>query len=172
MTDTTYEVVLSRYFDAPPDLVYRAFLDPEQLSQWYAPLAFHVPFDSVAVDPRVGGQWRLEMVSNFDPTQRHPVEITFTEVLSGRLLVGHESARDIPGMADGTLLTLSVEFIAEGDGTRLELREGPMPEQMREMAAIGWSQALAKLAALLATPARFRNSPGQDSTTESEEDPS
>jgi len=158
MTETTYEVVLSRYFDAPPDLVYRAFVDPEQLAQWYAPLAFHVPFDSVHVDPRPGGSWRLEMVSNFDAHQRHPVELSLTEVIPGRLLVGHETTTDFPGLPDGTLLTLTVEFLAEGDGTRLELREGPMPEQMRELAAVGWSQALTKLSALLETPAQYRNS--------------
>lgn len=159
MTDTTYEVVLSRYFDAPPDLVYKAFVDPEQLAQWYAPLAFHVPFESVRVDARPGGSWRLEMVSNFDADQRHPVELSLAEVIPGRLLVGHETATDFPGLPDGTLLTLTVEFLAEGDGTRLELREGPMPDPMREMATIGWTQALSKLSALLATPARFRSSP-------------
>ena len=96
MTDTTYEVVLSRYFDAPPDLVYRAFVDPEQLAQWYAPLAFHVPFESVKVDVRPGGSWRLEMVSNFDAAQRHPVELSLTEVIPGQLLVGHETTTDSP----------------------------------------------------------------------------
>ncbi len=46
MTETTpHEVSLSRYFDAPPELVFRAFTDREQLSQWFGPLMFTVPVE-------------------------------------------------------------------------------------------------------------------------------
>ena len=63
------------------------------------------------------------------------------------------------GIEDGTKMSLSIEFIPEGDGTRLELRQGPFPEEMREMSAVGWNQSFYKLEALLATPAKYRNDP-------------
>ena len=159
MTDTTYEVAISRYLDAPPDVVYRAFTEPEQLAQWFGPLAFHVPLDRVDVDVRPGGHWRMTMVSHMGgPGQDAPVNVTFTEVVENRLLVGYETADGFPGVTDGTTFTLSIELTPEGDGTRLELREGPFPESLQELATIGWNQSLAKLDGLLATPATFRGS--------------
>ena len=56
-------------------------------------------------------------------------------------------------------MTLSIELIPEGEGTRLELNQGPMAEEMRENATVGWSQAFYKLDALLATPAHLRTMP-------------
>ena len=159
MTETTYDVSISRYFDASPELVYRAFTDPQQLSQWFGPLMFTVPIDTVDVDATVGGHWRMTMVGKDNPEWRAPVDATFTEVVENQLLVGYEVANGFPGLEDGTRMTLSIEFIPEGDGTRLELRQGPMPEEMREMSAIGWNQGFHKLDALLATPAKFRNDP-------------
>jgi uncharacterized protein YndB with AHSA1/START domain len=159
MTDTTFEVNISRYFDASPELVYRAFTDPEQLAQWFGPLVFSVPLDTVDVDIRPGGHWRMTMVSKDNPDWRAPVKATFTEVVENRLLVGYETAESIPGIEDGTQMSLSIEFIPEGDGTRLELRQGPFAEEMREMSAVGWNQSFYKLDALLATPAKFRNNP-------------
>lgn len=157
MTDgTTYEVVISRWFDAPPEIVYRAFTDPQQLAQWFGPLAFHVPLDSVDVDVRVGGHWRLTMQGHLDGSMSSPVNATFSEVVENRLLVGYELADGVPGVADGTKLTLSIELVPEDGGTRLELRQGPFPEQMRELATVGWQQSLGKLGALLATPPHLR----------------
>jgi hypothetical protein len=79
--------------------------------------------------------------------------------VENQLLVGYEVAEGIPGIEDGTQLSLSIEFIPEGDGTRLELRQGPFPEQMHEMSAVGWNQSFHKLDGLLATPAKYRNDP-------------
>lgn len=156
MTETTYEVHISRYFAAPPALVYRAFTDPIQLAQWFGPLAFHVPADSVDLDVRPGGHMKLTMVGHLNPDWSSPVNSTFSEVVENQLLVGYEIARGFPGVEDGTKLGLSIEFLPEGDGTRLELRQGPFPEQMQELSAVGWNQSFFKLDGLLATPAKFR----------------
>jgi hypothetical protein len=57
--DASVDVVLTRVFNAPRDLVYQAFTDPDQLARWYGPVGFSVPRDSVEVDARVGGHLRL-----------------------------------------------------------------------------------------------------------------
>ena len=160
MTETTpHEVSLSRYFDAPPEVVFRAFADREQLSQWFGPLMFTVPLSTVDVDVRTGGHWRMTMVGKDDPDWRAPVEASFTEVIENRLIVGYEIAQGFPGLEDGTRMGLSIVLVPEGAGTRLELRQGPLPEEMREMTAVGWGQAFHKLDALLDTPPQYRNSP-------------
>jgi uncharacterized protein YndB with AHSA1/START domain len=160
MPDETSEVFISRYFDAPPEMVYRAFTDPDQLAQWFAPLVFHVPRATVDIDAQTGGHWRITMVNNDNPDLRAPINATFSKVIENRILVGYEIAQGFPGVPDGTKVTLTVEFIPEGSGTRLELRQGPFSAQPREMSAIGWGQSLHKLAALLETPEQFRHGPG------------
>lgn len=154
-----YEVSISRYFDASPELVYKAFTDEDQIAQWFGPLVFHVPRDTVSIDARTGGHWNMTMVGNDNPGWRAPVEAVLTEVVENQLLVGYEIAKDFPGLDDGTRITLSIEFIAEGDGTRLELRQSPFSEEMREMSATGWNQSFYKLDALLATPVKFQTAP-------------
>ena len=58
MTDTTTateELVITRVFDAPRELVYRAFTDPDQLAQWFGPVGYSVPrIPSTSTPERVG----------------------------------------------------------------------------------------------------------------------
>lgn len=150
-TESPDELVISRIFDAPPELVYRAFVDPDQLAQWFGPVGFVVPRDTVAVDARVGGYQRLVMVNADDPSFRSPVDATFVEVVENELLVGEQQARGVPGF-DGTLtLRLRLEFHAEPGGkTRLELRQGPYPGLLKADARQGWLSSFTKLDDLLA----------------------
>ena len=145
------ELVISRIFDAPRELVYRAFVDPDQVAQWFGPVGFVVPRDTVAVDARAGGYQRLVMVNADDPSVRSPVDATFVEVVENELLVGEQQARGVPGF-DGTLtMRLRLEFHAEPDGkTRLELRQGPYPRPLEADARQGWLSSFTKLDHLLA----------------------
>lgn len=104
------------------------------------------------------------MVNHLDAGSTAPIDTTFVEVVENELLVGYELAQGFPGIEDGTRLTMSIGLTAEGDGTRLELRQGPFPEQMRDRAALGWTQAMYKLDGLLATPIEFRTAPRDEET--------
>lgn len=146
MTDATAntELVITRIFDAPRELVYRAFIDPDQLAQWFGPEGFSVPRETVSVDARVGGHQRLTMVSEADPSFASPVDATFTEVVENELLVGVQEA-------EGVSMHLRIEFHAEGGKTRLVLRQGPFSLEIEAMAREGWSSSFAKLDTLLAS---------------------
>jgi uncharacterized protein YndB with AHSA1/START domain len=96
-TGGSQELRITRIFDAPRELVYRAFVDPDQLAQWFGPVGFSVPRDTVDVDARVGGHQRFVMINDDDPSFRSPVDATFTEVIENELLVGEESVEGIPG---------------------------------------------------------------------------
>ena len=50
------QVLTSRELDAPRDLVYRAFIDPELLVQWLGPRKYIMTVEKY--DPRDGGTWR------------------------------------------------------------------------------------------------------------------
>jgi uncharacterized protein YndB with AHSA1/START domain len=148
---TSYELTISRVFDAPRELVYQAFVDPDQLAQWFGPVGFVVPRDTVAVDARVGGYQRFVMVSADDDSVRSPVDATFTEVVENELLVGSQRVEGIPGVEGMAAMTLRLEFHDEPGGkTRLELRQGPFTEQLRADSRDGWMSSFTKLDDLLA----------------------
>lgn len=144
------DLVITRVFDAPRELVYRAFTDADQLSQWFGPEGFSVPRDTVSIDARVGGEQRFTMVSDEDPAFASVVNATFTEVVENELLVGTETAEGVQGAPDGMTFTLRVEFHDEGGRTRLVLRQGPYSEEMEGMAREGWVSSFTKLDTLLA----------------------
>lgn len=148
---TTYQLAISRIFDAPRDVVYQAFVDPDQLAQWFGPVGFVVPRDTVAVDASVGGYHRLVMVSADDPSVRSPVDATFTEVVENELLVGEQHAEGIPGFEGIAIMMLRLEFHDEPGGkTRLELRQGPFSQRLEEDSREGWNSSFGKLDRLLA----------------------
>jgi len=144
------ELVITRIFDAPRELVYRAFIDPDQLARWFAPAGFSVPRDSVDIDAQPGGHQRLEMVSDDDPSVRSPVNARLIEVVENELLVGVEDWEGVPGQQEPTRMYLRLEFHDEGGKTRLVLRQGPYTEQMEGPAREGWNSSFTKLDALLA----------------------
>jgi uncharacterized protein YndB with AHSA1/START domain len=130
---------LTRVFDAPPEVVYRAFTDPDQLAQWFGPVGFTVPRDTVSIDASVGGHQRFVMISDEDESSRSPVDATFTEVVENELLVGEEGG-----------MIMRLEFHPEGEKqTRLELRQGPLPVETLEGATLGWESSWTKLDALV-----------------------
>jgi uncharacterized protein YndB with AHSA1/START domain len=140
------EITISRVFDAPAELVYRAFVDPDQLCQWFGPDGFSVPFESVQIDARPGGFQRFVMVSDEDPTIRSEVDVTFTEVVENELLVGHQEIEGTPG----TRLMLRLEFHQQADdSTRLDLRQGPFTEERGEATKVGWESSFVRLDSLL-----------------------
>ena len=146
MTDAKEEITLSRIFDASPELVYRTFVDPDQLCQWFGPDGFSVPPESVQIDARPGGFQRFELVSDADPAVRSRVDVTFSEVVENELLVGHEEIEGTPG----TRVKLRLEFGQEGSGkTRLDLRQGPFTQERGEATKAGWESSFGRLDSLL-----------------------
>jgi uncharacterized protein YndB with AHSA1/START domain len=152
MTDTagTTELVISRVFDAPRELIYQAFTDPGQLSQWFGPIGYSVPRDTVEIDARPGGYQRFVMVNDEDPTEASPVDATFDEVVENELLVGYQDVEGIPGMQGKVRFMLRIELHDDGAGrTRLELRQGPYTPEIIENASLGWESSFTKLDTLL-----------------------
>jgi len=77
------EIVLTRVFDAPRELVYRAWTDPEHIQRWFGPKDFICT--THAIDMRVGGMWRFDMVG--PAGKRYPNRMTFLQMKAPELLV-------------------------------------------------------------------------------------
>ncbi|MGC4805635.1 SRPBCC family protein [Micromonospora sp. DT233] len=153
MTETaaTEMLVITRIFDAPRELVYRAFTDPDQFAAWFGPVGWSVPRETVSIDARAGGRQSFTMVNDADPSLTSPADGTFVEVVENELLVAHEEVHDFPGIPDGTVMEMRIELHDEGDGkTRLVLRQGPYPVEIETDARQGWGSSFGKLDALLA----------------------
>ncbi|HEX6039522.1 SRPBCC family protein [Longimicrobium sp.] len=82
--DTTdREIVLSREFDAPRELVFQAYTDPAHLPHWWGPDGFtNTVYE---IDVRTGGRWRF-MMHGPDGTE-YPNRITYQEVAAPERLV-------------------------------------------------------------------------------------
>jgi uncharacterized protein YndB with AHSA1/START domain len=144
------DLVITRIFDAPRPLVYRAFIDPDQLSAWFGPVGWSVPRDTVSVEAKTGGHQRFTMVNDADPTQNSPVDATFTEVIENELLVGEEDVSQVD-FVPGDVLRMRIEFYDEpGDKTRIVLTQGPYSPEWESGASEGWGSSFTKLDALLA----------------------
>jgi uncharacterized protein YndB with AHSA1/START domain len=141
------ELIIERLLDAPPDVVWKAFTDPDELAQWFGPIGFSVPRESVSVDARPGGHQRLVMVNDDDPSQTSPVDAVFDEVIENQLLVGREEFNEEMAALFGTSrMTMRLEFHDAGDGkTLIKITQGPYSEDFEPMARAGWNSSFTKL---------------------------
>jgi uncharacterized protein YndB with AHSA1/START domain len=141
-------VELTRTIDAPPEDVYRAFLDPERLRGWFAPAGFEVTH--AEVEPRVGGRHRTEVVS--PEYGRHAFDCRITELVPGEriaLAFVFESL-DSPAEREESLLTVTLREGPSGT-TELTLVHSRLTEAApggREGVREGWGEALDRLEGL------------------------
>jgi uncharacterized protein YndB with AHSA1/START domain len=60
--DLPDHMIVTRVYEATPEQVWAAFTDPDQIYKFFGPEGTHVPRESVVIDPRVGGEFKLSMV--------------------------------------------------------------------------------------------------------------
>ena len=151
MSADTPQVVVSRVFDAPRRLLYRAFTEPEHLAEWWGPVGNSLPRDEIEFDVRPGGFLRWIEVNAAEPELRVRVRVDLTDVADGELLDGvmYVSGR-LPEGVEPFETRMRVEFYDESGGrSRLEIRQW-LPGHLRPHAKEGWRQAFTKLDAALA----------------------
>ena len=139
------QVLITRIFDAPRDVVFQAWTDPDQVAQWYGPDGFDTPRETVTIDLRVGGRWELGMVQKKSGAL-FPVRYEIVEIDPPRLLV--LKSEPMPELGMHEPIFTRIELHDHGDKTRLSLSDGPYTDPVH--AEAGWNGAFAKLDALLA----------------------
>jgi uncharacterized protein YndB with AHSA1/START domain len=142
MSETMQEVLITRVFDAPRELVWRAWTEPERLARWFGPEGFEVSRESVTIDLRVGGRYELTMVGGGG---QHPLTYQIVELDPPRLLVLRCDPIPEVGIHEETFTR--VELHDHGGKTRMTLSDGPYTEIAH--AEAGWNGAFNKLEALL-----------------------
>ena len=151
--DPKLDLELVRDVDVPPELVWRAWTEPELITQWFAPKPYETP--QCDIDLRPGGRFRTVMRSpegdEFDN------EGCFLEVVPNERLVWTSALA--PGyrpQADDMPFTAIVELEAAGGGTRYRAvaihQNADDQKKHKEMGfEEGWGAALDQLVALVKT---------------------
>ena len=144
------EVVITRIFDAPRGLVFKAWTDPEHMARWWGPRGFTNPI--CELDARVGGAWRIVMRS--PAGIEYPCGGVYREIVERERLVFTNIATDNEGnpVLDG--LT-TVIFAEQGGKTKLTLQTRAVALVAHATAYLagmeaGWTQSLERLAEELA----------------------
>src|SRR3954454_9060039 len=150
-TTTAPQLALTRIFDAPRALVYRAFTDPDHFGAWWGPTGNSVPRDGLEFDVRPGGHlgWKEFFPSRPDTWTEGRLDLT--EVIDGELLDGMmRITGQLPGGFEPFETRMRLEFYDESDGrTRLEVQQW-LPEHLVPPSENGWGEAFSKLDAALA----------------------
>jgi uncharacterized protein YndB with AHSA1/START domain len=141
---STHTVRLHRVLRAPPDRVYRAFLDPDAMAKWLPPHGFTGRVHEI--DARVGGRFRMSF-THLGNGQSHTFGGEYLELEPGARIVHTDSFDDanLPGE-----MRVTVTFTAVPSGTELKVVQEGIPAMIPlDGCHLGWQQSLALLAQLV-----------------------
>lgn len=152
------ELVIMRVFDAPRELVWKAWTEPEHMMRWWGPKGFTSP--ACKIDLRVGGVYLNCMRS--PEGQDYWSTGVYREIVPPERIVCTDSFADQEGnvvpashygmSADFPLeMLVTVTFEEQGGKTKLTLKHVGLPAGGdRDGAQQGWSESFDKLAEVLA----------------------
>lgn len=152
------ELVITRVFDAPRDLVFKAWTERDRMMRWWGPNGFTLPVCNIDVRP--GGAYLYCMRS--PEGQDYWGKGVYREIVEPERIVCTDSFADeegntvspqaygmSPDWPEEALIT--VTFDEQGGKTRLTLQHAPLkPGPERDMCHQGWSESLVKLEKYLA----------------------
>ena len=135
---------LHRVLRAPPERVYRAFLDADAMVKWLPPNGFIGNVQHV--DARPGGSYKMSF-TNFTTGSSHSFGGQYVE------LVPHERIRYTDRFDDPNLpgeMTVTIRLKAVSVGTELHIVQEGIPDVIPpEACVLGWQESLTLLAQLV-----------------------
>ena len=140
----TGTVRLHRVLRAPPERIYRAFLEPDAMAKWLPPNGFTCKVHEM--DARAGGRFHMSF-TNFSTGQSHSFGGEYLE------LVPYERLRytdrfDDPGLPGEMQVTVTLRRVS--CGTELTVVQDGIPEMIPlEACYLGWQESLMLLALLV-----------------------
>jgi uncharacterized protein YndB with AHSA1/START domain len=125
------EIVLSRVFAAPRELVWKAWTDKDHIDKWFGPKGFTLKTHEI--DIRVGGRWRFDMIAP-DGTL-YDNRMVFLEMKAPELLVmdhGHDQDDD------PTRFRVTLTFDEQGDKKTVVTLRQLHPTKEQRLQGIGF----------------------------------
>lgn len=138
-------MTITRILNAPREVVYRAWVDPKQLMQWWGPSHFTNPV--CEIDVRPGGKMLIHMQAPDGSV--YPMTGTYLEIVEPHRLVFNCEAVDLDGGVQIEELAV-IAFEELGEKTRLTvfadaIGKAPIAPQMLSGMEMGWAQSLDRL---------------------------
>jgi uncharacterized protein YndB with AHSA1/START domain len=141
---TTNTIKLHRVLKAPPERVYKAFLDPAAMCKFLPPNGFTCTVQHL--DAKVGGSYKASF-TNFSSGKSHSFGGTYQELKPGEKLRYSDRFDDpnLPGEMTTTILFKKVSC-----GTELSVTQEGIPAAIPpEMCYLGWQETLEALVRLV-----------------------
>lgn len=143
-TDATHTLQLHRVLNAPPERVYRAFLDADAKAKWLPPNGFTGKVHHI--DAKVGGSYRMSF-TNFSTGKETYFGGNFVELVPHERIVYTDRFED-PGLSGEMKLTVVLKPVF--CGTDLQITQEGIPEIIpAEACYLGWQESLILLAKLV-----------------------
>ena len=143
-TAATNTVRIHRILRAPPERVYRAFLEPDAKVKWLPPHGFTGTVHHA--DVRVGGSYRMSF-TNFSTGTSHSFGGTYVELVPGERIC-YTDRFDDPNLTGEMSVTVTVRKVL--CGTELVVVQEGVPAAIPlEFCYAGWQESLALLANLV-----------------------
>jgi uncharacterized protein YndB with AHSA1/START domain len=137
-------VRLHRVLNAPPDRVYKAFLDADARAKWLPPYGFTGKVHES--DARVGGKYRMSF-TNFSSGYSHSFGGEYLELKAGERL-RYADRFDDPNLPGTMEVTVTLKKVLVG--TELEIVQAGIPDAIPvEACYLGWQESLEQLAKLV-----------------------
>ena len=137
-------IQLHRVLRAPPERIYRAFLDADAMAKWLPPNGFTGRVRHI--DAKVGGSYRMSF-TNFNTGQSHSFGGEYLELVPNER-IRHTDRFDDPNLPGEMRTTISLRQVS--CGTELTIVQEGIPATIpREACYLGWQESLALLARLV-----------------------
>ena len=141
---STHTIQLHRVLKASPELVYKAFLDPDALSRWLPPDGFLCKV--FQLDARIGGTFKMAF-TQFSNGQSHSFGGEYVEIVPNERL-RYTDVFDDPKLSGTIEVTVNIKAVS--CGTDLRVTQAGVPAVIPEEACyLGWQESLQHLARLV-----------------------
>ncbi len=144
MSASTGTVRLHRVFSAPPERVYRAFLEPDAMVKWLPPHGFTGTVHHM--DAKVGGTYKMSF-RNFGTGHAHSFGGKYLELKPGELL-RYVDTFDDPNLPGEMTVTVTLTKVSVGTDVQI-IQEGIPAAIPAEACHLGWQESLNQLAQLV-----------------------
>ncbi len=149
---TTNELIIKREFNAPKEVIWKAWTEPEHCKKWWGPRNYTSPV--CKIDIRIGGKYLSSMRSD-DGVENWSTGV-YREIIPSKKLVFTDSFSDDKGNPvpashynmQGNWpmeLLVTVEFEEQDGKTEMTLTHEGLPEEMKDMCRDGWNESFDKL---------------------------
>ncbi|MFW1943086.1 SRPBCC family protein [Acinetobacter guillouiae] len=139
-------VKLHRVFSAPPERVYKAFLDPDAIVKWMPPHGFTAKLHQM--DAMVGGSYRMSF-TNFSTGTIHSFGGTYAELIPNQR-IRYFDRFDNPELAGEIEVIIEIKGVLVG--TEVNITQSGIPKVIPvEACYLGWQESL-QLLGLLVNP--------------------